>query len=38
MPFGENFLFYLRKNFRLESKTSKGTQNEGTKTEFELEK
>lgn len=24
--------FYLRKNFRLRSKTSKGAQNEGTKT------
>lgn len=31
-------MFYLRKNFRRESKTNKGTQNEGMKTEFELEK
>lgn len=31
-------VFYLRKNFRLESKTNKGTQNEGMRTEFELVK
>lgn len=31
-------VFYLRKNFRLTSKTNKGAQNEGMKTESELEK